>query len=125
MLAAVDDKREIILEDAHQSESTLFEDLVILDPLLLLQDQLLQEVLLALLQSLNLEEEVSDDLDALHIGLTQLRVILLVLLLCRVRILVLVDRVLRRLHCGGLHAVRCVARLYFLLFLVQAPIGPH
>jgi hypothetical protein len=39
-------------------------------------------VLLALLEGLNLEEEVSDDLDALHIGLTQLRVILLVLLLC-------------------------------------------
>jgi hypothetical protein len=82
VLTAVDDKREIILEDAHQGESTLFEDLVILDPLLLLQHQLLQEVLLALLEGLNLEEEVSDDLDALHIGLTQLRVILLVLLLC-------------------------------------------
>lgn len=126
MVDVVYQECQVVLQYSHQSEPTFLEDLVIFDPLLLFEDELGEELLLVLFEVFNLQKQIGDNLYRLHVGLTQLILMLmmLVLLLSRIGLFVLfMYRVPHGFIKTLVHAVPGINGFYLKLLLVQGPVG--
>ena len=122
MVDVVYQECQIVLQHSHQSESAFLEDLVVLDPLLLFEDELGKELLLVFLEVFNLQKQVGDDLDRIHVGITHFILMLMMLILLFSGIglsMFLVYGVLDGFVQTLFHAITSVDGFYLKLFLVQ------
>jgi len=110
------------LQDCHKVEAALLKHTIILNPLLLLQLKLGEELFVVLFKRLNLQEKISDKLNALHVGLSHLHLLMMLyFFICRVGVLMrLVDGVALSFMQGCVHAVTDISLFNFRLFLPES-----
>jgi hypothetical protein len=77
----IDSQPQIVLQDCHKVEAALLKHTIILNPLLLLQLKLGEELFVVLFKRLNLQEKISDKLNALHVGLGHLHLLIVIVFL--------------------------------------------